>query len=274
MHVLLTGAAGIVGQQLRPHLAARYESVLLTDLRDPGPLAANESFEPGDIEDTEFLDRIVGQVDAIVHLAGLVGPEFTLDQVMGANVNGTRRLFEAAVRHGVRQVVYASSHHAVGMLPRGAAIDAATPPRADSPYGVSKAFGEILAAYFADKHALNVLSIRIGYVGHTIPDERRTHTWCSARDLAALVELGLSRQDLGYRIVYGVSETPDPFFDNRAATELGYRPRDRAGDHLADPALAEAAPDLDQLDSRFVGGHFAALDFHGEVERLLDEHLP
>ena len=181
---------------------------------------------------------------------------------------GTYVLLESARSHGVKQFVYASSHHAVGFLPRGYDIDSTTPHRPDSYYGVSKAFGETLATYFADKHGMNILSIRIGFVGEKVIDERRLHTWCSARDLAQLIEIGLSHPQLGHQVVYGVSKTPGAFFDNQAAFELGFRPQDAALDHLSEPSIAEERPDLSQLQHRLVGGYFGADGFNGDPNRL------
>ncbi len=268
MRVLLTGAAGICGTALRPLMSRRYRSLLLTDLVPVDDLRDNEQFVPGDLQDRELADRLLSEVDAMVHLGGLVGPAYSFEQILGPNVVGTYNLFRAASRHGVRQIVYGSSHHAVGFLPRGSRIDSATPPRPDSYYGVSKAIGEVLAAYFADKEGLNVLCLRIGYVGKQVPDERRLHIWCSAEDLAQLIEIGLTRSDLGYRVVYGVSNTPEPFFDNREAHGLGFSPRDCSLEHLADPALATAKVDAELPENRYVGGFFVITDPQGDNPEL------
>jgi len=251
--ILLTGAAGIVGGLLRPLLAARYPRMLLTDLTEVRDLADNESFRQGDITDFEFVRSLAAQADGIVHLAGKVGPDYTWDEVLGPNIIGAHNIFEAARQAGIRQLVNASSHHAVGYYRRGEHIDHRTPPRPDSWYGLSKAYGEISASCFADKFGMNILSIRIGFVGPEVIDERRLHTWCSPRDLAQLIHLGLSNPDLGHQIVYGVSDNPDPFFDNANATRLGYVPQDRALDHLADPDIPRRPP-----SEPWIGGHFAA----------------
>lgn len=267
MKILLTGAAGEVGRLLRPLLSDKYASVLLTDRVPIEDLRFNETFEQGDICDASFMDSLLGKVDGVIHLAALVGPDYTFEQVLGPNVEGTHNLLRAAVQQGVRRVVYASSHHAVGFLPRGTPIDAETPPRADSNYGISKAFGEILCSHFADAYGLDVLSIRIGFVGEQVIDERRIHTWCSPRDLVQLIDIGLTYPDLGYRIVYGCSESPSSFFDNGAAEALGYRPVDNVLDHLADPGLLHASVDESRLENCFVGGHFVSTAARSTRER-------
>jgi uronate dehydrogenase len=69
--------------------------------------------------------------------------------------------------------------------------------------------------------------------------------------------------------VYGVSNNPDPFFDNSNAHRLGYQPQDDALDHLADPTIRGQRPDLNTVEGATVGGPFAALGYVGTPERLL-----
>lgn len=267
--ILLTGAAGIVGTALRPLLARRHDHVVLTDIAGIDDAAGNESFKQGDITDLGFVKELAAQVDGIVHLAGMVG-HYSFDEVLGPNIIGTHNVFTAAQAAGVTRVVNASSHHVVGFFKRGAPIDETTAPRPDSPYGLSKAYGEAAAAYFADKFGLQILSIRIGYVGDELSDERRLHTWISARDLEQLIEIGLTAPNLGHQIVYGVSDNPDPFFDNSNAARLGYKPQDRSVDFVTDPAVLEMAPDPDSIAGGVVGGGFASVDFTGDKSRILD----
>ncbi|QDT38255.1 NAD-dependent epimerase/dehydratase family protein [Stratiformator vulcanicus] len=265
--VLLTGAAGIVGTALRPLLAARYPRVLLSDIAPVDDLREGETFEQGDIANLEFVSRITQEVDGVVHLAGMVGPSYTFDEVLGPNIVGTYNIFEAARRNGVVRLVYASSHHAVGFCSRDEPVDEITPPRPDSWYGVSKVFGESVGSYYADKYGLEVMSIRIGFVGEEVVDERRLHTWNSPRDLSDLISIGLEEPIDGHVIVYGVSECPDSFFRNDIAEKLGYRPKDKAVNHLTDPAILEARPDVSSIAGRVIGGPFAVDDNPRETGR-------
>ena len=116
-------------------------------------------------------------------------------------------------------------------------------------------------------------AIRIGYVGEKAIDERRVHTWCSPRDLAQLVQIGLSNPDLGYRLVYGVSNCPGSFFDNSSAKEIGYNPQDNSLDFLADQALRDAVADLKSAEDLFIGGYFASGGLDEEfLNRLIAEN--
>lgn len=267
--ILLTGAAGIVGTALRPILRTQYESLVLTDLVEITDLAANERFHHADLQDLAALEALCGQVDAIIHLGGMVGASYRFEDVLGPNVIGAHNVFEAAVRQRVKRVVYASSHHVVGFAPRGTHLDHQSAPRPNGEYALSKAFGEAAASYYADKFGLEVLTIRIGYIGDDVSKERRLHTWVSARDLAQLIRIGLTHPGLHHEVVYGVSEVPEPFFDNQNATQLGYMPQDRALDHVKTPSLLQHQPDLTTIEEGVVGGGFAWAGFAGDPTRVL-----
>jgi uronate dehydrogenase len=252
--ILLTGAAGIVGNALRPILRTRHDCVLLTDITEIRDLATNERFHQADLQDLGCLEKLCGQVDAIIHLGGMVGAHYR---------------FEAAVRQGVRRVIFASSHHVIGFAPRGSFLDHRTAPRPNGEYALSKAFGEAAASYYADNFGLEILSIRIGYIGDDISKERRLHTWVSARDLAQLIHIGLTHPDIRHEIVYGVSEVPAAFFDNQNATRLGYVPQDRSIDHMKSPDLLQYQPDLTTIEEGVVGGGFARAGFAGDPAKVL-----
>ena len=267
--ILLTGAAGIVGTALRPVLRQQYNHIVLADLQAAPSPGKNESVAVCDICNLQQLTELTQRVDGIVHLAGLVGAEYSFEEVLQPNIRGTHNVFQAAHSANVTNVVYASSHHAIGFVPRGSKIDDQTSHRPDSPYGLSKAFGESAASFFADNFGLNILSIRIGFVGAQVGDERRLHTWISPRDLAQLIQIGLNTPDLGHEIVYGTSNNPRPFFDNSNATRLGYRPQDRSTDHLSDPKILEVKPNPETIAGGCVGGGFAAVGFEGETRKIL-----
>lgn len=235
----------------------------MSNSRSPlGELQANEVWAQGDICDAGFVDAQVAQVDAVIHLASLVGANFTFEQVLGPNVLGHWHVLRSCHRHGKR-LIYASSHHAIGFQRRDEAphgLDA--PLRGDSPYGLSKAFSELMSQYFWDRYGFPSLGLRIGSLADQAVDERRVHTWMSPRDLMRQIEIGLHHPNPGHRVLYGQSDNPEPFFVNDDP-EMGYQPLDRALDHLADPALAQSEPDPSDPGARYVGGFFALSDAEG-----------
>lgn len=255
MKVLLTGAAGDVGSRLRPGLLARYGALRLSDRRLVGPLAAGETFVRAELADPAQVAAAVDGVDAIVHLGGqpVEAPWAT---IRDANIEGVYNVFEAARLAGVRRVVFASSNHAVGFYARSTTIDERVAPRPDTRYGASKVFGEALAALYADKHGLQVTSLRIGNVADRPVDRRRLAIWLHPEDLLQLVRIGLEHPDVRCEILYGMSDNARAWWDNRRAVELGYRPRHRSEDFAAE-VLARAEP-VDEFAGRFQGGAFCS----------------
>ena len=262
MRVLLTGAAGIVGTLVRPLLVDRGHTLVSADLKRIDALE-NEVAVQADVCDPARVDELVADADAVIHLASAVGAGYTYAEVAGPNVESQWNVLLACARHS-RRLVYASSHHAVGFYPRdGGPYGIDVPYRPDSPYGLSKAFGELMAQYFFDRYGVESLGIRIGSLAERAMDERRVHTWCSPRDLVDLFEIGLTREDLGHRVVYGQSDNPDPFFDNATAAQIGFTASERSSDHLAEPDLLDQSPDPKDPAARFVGGFFATADAEG-----------
>jgi uronate dehydrogenase len=249
--VLLTGAAGSIGSALRERLPALGWTVRAFD-REP------VDGEPArDVTSAADLDAAAPGVDAIVHLAG-IPTEAPWPVIREANIEGTFAVFEAARRHGIRRVVYASSNHAAGFtpLPADGALASDTPPRPDTLYGVSKAFGEALGRYYVDRYGLQVACLRIGTFGPTPPDRRALSTWLSPDDCARLVDSCLRAPALNYAVLWGISANTRRTWSLAEAERLGYRPQDDAeayADELGDSAAYPS--------DGFVGGGYTSPGF-------------
>jgi uronate dehydrogenase len=201
-----------------------------------------------------------------VHLGGF-SVEGPWETILSANIIGCYHLFEAARRHGVKRIVFASSNHAVGFYPRNRRIGVDASVRPDSRYGVSKAFGEALGALYAFKHGLRVLCIRIGHVLDAPVDRRRLSIWLKPEDLARLVRIGLEHPDLRYEIFYGASDNERGWWDNEAAFRYGYRPEGRSEDFRDAALAAEGRLPRDPLGNWYQGGPFCSDEFDGDVAR-------
>jgi len=262
--VLITGAAGDIGRRLRGLLKGVYRHLRLSDMKMPADLAADEDFIKADLAELAEVERAVAGVDAIVHLGGF-SVEGPWETILRANIVGCYHLFEAARRHGVKRIVFASSNHAVGFYPRNRRIGVDAPVRPDSRYGMSKAFGEALAALYAFKHGLRVLCIRIGHVIDAPVDRRRLSIWLKPEDLVRLVRIGLEHPDLRYEIFYGTSDNERGWWDNEAAFRYGYRPEGR-GEDFRDVALAaEAKLPRDPVGDWYQGGPFCSDEYDGDL---------
>ena len=275
--IAITGAAGIVGSGLRRELLEKGYQLRLIDLKPIADCAAGETAAVADVTDQAAMPALLGGADAVVHLAACTSDAPWPDQVR-LSVEGSIRVFEAALQAGVTRVVYASSHHVVGMHPRrsgGSPLDTLAQLRPDSRYAVGKAFGESMAALYAYKYGMQVLAIRIGNANQKPVDRRRMGNWISWRDLGQLVAIGLEHAELVYSIVYGISDTTGRHYDNAAAYALGYRPLDgtNAAQYEAevlqqDPAPAQDSPLAVSAGELTLGGLFSQSEYVGSTARL------
>jgi uronate dehydrogenase len=264
--VLVTGAAGGIGTRLRQLLAGVYPNLRLSDVVRPADLAPQENFVAADLARMAEVEAAVAGVDGIVHLGGF-SVEGPWETILQANIVGCYHLFEAARRHRVQRVVFASSNHVVGFYPRRRRIGGDAAVRPDSRYGVSKAFGEALGALYAFKHGLRVTCIRIGNVGDAPADRRRLSIWIAPADLVQLIRIGLEHPELRHEIFYGASDNARGWWDNSAAFRLGYRPQGRAEDHSAAALAADAKLPPDPVGAWYQGGPFCSDEFSGGIAR-------
>ena len=255
--ILLTGAAGALGTQLRPHGPTLAEILRVSDRGPVKDIAAHGEDRPADLADLGAMLDVVDGCDAIVHL-GAQGVEGPWQTVLNANIIGTYNMYEAARQKGVKRVIYASSIHAVGFHERTTTIDAGAPTRPDSLYGVSKTFGENLSRYYFDKFGIESVCVRIGSCFPEPMDRRHLITWISYRDLRQFIEKALLAERVGHMIAMPTSNNTASFWNNSAASVLGYNPVDSA-DAFRDKILATTRQgDPSDPAIRYQGGSFCA----------------
>jgi uronate dehydrogenase len=249
--VLITGAAGNIGSQLRHEFAGRYK-LRLSDKRPLMP-STEETFVQADISKPADALSISKGADAIVHLGGYAG-EGPWDAILKDNIIGCYNLFEAARLNCVKRVVFASSNHALGFYRCDQRLDHHVYPKPDGRYGVSKVFGEMLGNLYAEKYSLEVFSIRIGHATPRPRDSRDLAMWISPRDLAQLVAIGIAHPNVHFEVVYGVSGNTRSWYDNSNAERLGYRPQDNSESYAAEVLVRIEAGD--ELAKGYQGGQF------------------
>jgi uronate dehydrogenase len=259
--VLVTGAAGRIGRVTCAGLAARGWKVRGLDkdaldgvdgLADP-PVVA-------DVRDAAAVRKATEGVDAVVHLAG-IPTEAPFEEILGANIEGTFVVFDAARREGVRRIVYGSSHHAVGYAPRTALATVDAPPRPDTYYGVSKVFGETLGSVMSDRYGLEVVCLRIGVWKQYPESVRDLSIWLSPADGVRLIQAALTAPDVTFSVVYGISANTRAWWDLAPARALGYLSVDDAEDYAEDILVASAEPDRSDPEWSRIGGSYAGPGF-------------
>lgn len=149
MRILVTGGAGYVGSTLVPLLLEQGHRVRVLDLLKFGghgllPCCANRHFElmKGDVCDTDAVRKALDGVDAVVHLAAIVGYPACKKEpqvAQATNVDGTRTLLQ--LRKPDQKVVFASTGSIYGSIP-DYVCNEDTPRAPITLYGETKATAE------------------------------------------------------------------------------------------------------------------------------------
>ncbi len=165
MKVLITGAAGVLGQAVVARLEAEGDYDLrLTDVL---PLETAHEFVQADLADWEQTAPLCQGVDQVLHIAAIhPWKQYTPEQYLDCNIKGTWNLARAAAEAKVQRVIYTSSIAAMGYAPMEGyplPFDESKPctPQEDL-YGLSKHVGEQFFNLFRNTHGLNSVYLRPG----------------------------------------------------------------------------------------------------------------
>jgi nucleoside-diphosphate-sugar epimerase len=159
MKVLVTGASGLLGGEVAKLLVRQGHDVATFQRRPSGVDGATDF--RGSVTDGEAVRQAVEGAEGVIHLAAKVsftGRAAEFDEV---NIEGTRRLLEAACAAGVRDVVFVSSPSVAnsGTAIAGLGAEPADPRRAHGDYSRTKAEAELLALG-ADAPDFRVAAVR------------------------------------------------------------------------------------------------------------------
>jgi uronate dehydrogenase len=174
----------------------------------------------------------------VVHLAADANPAASFyESLLDNNIKATYNIFRAAKDQGCRRVLFASGAWVMGGYARDVQLAPDAPTRPVNLYGVSKCFGEAVAAYFAQSESLSSIVVRIGAYDDgsgqnwlsAAPHVRELATYVSARDLHQLLVRCIEAPDIGFAIVHGLSENRFKRLDLTSTRDLlGYTPQDDA----------------------------------------------
>lgn len=253
--LLVTGAAGGLGRAMRTRLASMADVIRMSDIVELGKAEAHEEVVTCDLSDAEAVDRLVEGCEGILHLGG-ISVEDKFSKILNANLLGLYNLYEAARAHGKPRILFASSNHTVGFYRQDQHLDTVAPMRPDGLYGVSKCFGEALAHMYFDKFQQETAIVRIGSCMEKPSNHRMLSTWMSFDDFASLIGCVFRAPMLGCPIIWGVSDNDSRWWDNSAASFLGWHPKDNAERFRAELDAAVVRPDPRSPMAVYQGGQF------------------
>jgi nucleoside-diphosphate-sugar epimerase len=234
-HVLVTGAAGLVGSAVLQLLAA--EGIAATALvQEPPakPLPAVRTVV-GDAREPAVVADALRGADAVIHLAAIPAPDRDPDHVVFAhNTQATFTVLDQAGRAGIGNAAFASSYAICGLpfarrelrmpyLP----IDTALPLQITDPYALSKQADEATAAMVSRQYGMTVVAMRLPFVGtadarlaeaarryaeHPKSGAADVWSYLDARDAARAMVAALDPAEPGNHVVYvAAPETLAPY---------------------------------------------------------------
>jgi len=168
--ILITGGAGFIGSNFVHYYLKNHpeDKVINLDLLTyAGNLSTlkdieshpNYKFIRGDIRDAQLIDKIMADVDTVVHFAAeshvdrsIMEPALFLE----TNVMGTQVLLDAALRHKIKRFHHISTDEVFGALELNSSnkFNEETPYNPHSPYSASKAASDHLVRAYGDTYGL------------------------------------------------------------------------------------------------------------------------
>ena len=235
MRVLFTGGSGKAGRHAVAYLVGQGHKVLnvdkvlldnpdvntrLADITDAGQMfdimASYVDFgelEPGDG---------VPKFDAVVHFAAVPRLLMTSDnECYRVNTLGTYNVIDAAVKFGVKKIIFASSETTYGICfadgerkPEYLPIDEDHPVIPEDSYAMSKVANEVTARSFQRRSGFDIYGLRINnviepheyaenfpaYIADPALRRRNIFAYIDARDLGQMVDCCLKTDGLGFEI--------------------------------------------------------------------------
>ncbi len=248
MNVLITGASGIIGREIVKDLSSRHKLRLLDckPFPDRASIIADlTQYNNNTISSGYYNSKlkrwsdVFKEAGVVVHLAKSTTSNPTLQQTIHNDMQLTWNVFQAAIKHRIRRIVYASSNWVVKVLElelapacyksNGPKIGSDAYPRPKTYYGITKACGEITGRMMVeDKELDSFVAVRIGsYNPNPTKDERYRQLGITKNDLCSLFRSCVEAEFNGFHVVYGVSaQKKAPYDLSYTRRLLSWKPKE------------------------------------------------
>jgi nucleoside-diphosphate-sugar epimerase len=229
--VLITGAAGRIGQALIKHWHERFELVL-TDKRPP-EFTGGFPFTQADLSNLEAIQPLFKDVHTVIHLANNASTKATWESLLPDNMIANYNVFETAFQAGCKRVIFASSVNSIAGYPADVQVKTSMPVAPPNLYGTTKAWGEALGRFYADQKGLSSICLRLGWVikkdnPHLKPEFPLLDIALTYDDLLRLFDACM-QSNVHFGLFHGTSNNRFKRLDISDARDvLGYDPQDDA----------------------------------------------
>lgn len=235
MRILFTGGSGKAGRHAVAYLAGRGHRIVNVDTRPLDAPGVDDRL--ADVTDAGQMFDVMGayagfdelepgtgvpKFDAVVHFAAVPRLLMTSDnECYRVNTIGTYNVIDAAVKFGVRKIIFASSETTYGICfadgerrPEYLPIDEDHPVVPEDSYAMSKVVNEVTARSFQRRTGFDIYGLRInnviepneyaelfpGFLADPGVRRRNIFAYIDARDLGQMVECCLLADGLGFQI--------------------------------------------------------------------------
>ncbi|MCX6545082.1 MAG: NAD-dependent epimerase/dehydratase family protein [Acidobacteria bacterium] len=203
--VLVTGATGAVGPYVVAELCGlgyRVRSLSCWSVPSGG---ASDGVDAriGDVTDPAAVQAAMADVESVIHMAALVPSASSTgesaEEYRRVNVDGTAAVVDAAIRAGVRRIVFFSTINVYGST-GGSTADELTTPHPDSLYGLTKRAAEqiVLSALDGRGQPMGVVLRVAAVYGSRVAGNYRRLLLALARNRFVPIGQGENRRTLIY----------------------------------------------------------------------------
>lgn len=283
MKIAVTGTSGRIGRAI--HFALCQEHDVVGFDRSVSPVTTHL----GEIDNYKLLTKAFKGVDAVVHVAALHAPHVGIyddSEFYRINVEGTKKVFRAAIDCGVSALVFTSSTavygHASQHPDRATWINETTIPQPKSIYHRTK----LEAEQFLEAEASRNLKVTTLRMSRCFPEPApimamyRLHRGIDARDVAQAHRLALVRPGEDYRMFILSGATPFTQADCRALKQTPEKVLQRKCQSFCNLFASrqwKLPESIDRVyDSSLAQQKLGWTPSYGfeDVARLLDAHIP
>ncbi len=172
-NLLITGGCGFIGSNFVRYMLENYQDCSIINLDkltyagNPDNLRDIEkdrrySFIKGDICDFKTVDKVMANIDIVVHFAAETHVDRSIHsgtEFVNTNVLGTNVLLESAMKNDIKRFIHVSTDEVYGSIQSGSFTETDM-LKPSSPYSASKAGSDLLVHSYFVTHEIPVVTTR------------------------------------------------------------------------------------------------------------------